>query len=107
MGHNSSHGNPVRALGDDDNVESWTYESPKNINAVCNISKSQDLGNLEITSDLPPPVDNPEDVTIFEENIDDIPMEVHNEDTVLANVIVQEIFTGLVALLCIGLDAAM
>ncbi|KAK9013889.1 hypothetical protein V6N11_005067 [Hibiscus sabdariffa] len=83
MGHNSSHGNPVRALGDDDNVESWTYESPKNINAVCNISKSQDLGNLEITSDLPPPVDNPEDVTIF------------------------EIFTGLVALLCIGLDAAM
>ncbi|KAK8478566.1 hypothetical protein V6N11_076720 [Hibiscus sabdariffa] len=52
---------------DDDLVESWPQESPKAINADCNISsKSQDSGDLAISSDLSPSVFNLEKVTILE-----------------------------------------
>ncbi|KAK8658154.1 hypothetical protein V6N13_036366 [Hibiscus sabdariffa] len=67
MGHILSHDDSVKAHEEDDYVESWSQESPKVINADCNISsKSQNTGDLKILSDLPPPVNNPEKVTIFE-----------------------------------------
>ncbi|KAK8522401.1 hypothetical protein V6N12_056110 [Hibiscus sabdariffa] len=66
LDHILSHGDSVKVHEEDDHVERWSQESPKVINANCNISsKSQTSGDLKISSVLAPSINNLEKVTIF------------------------------------------